>query len=320
LISGDFHCPSVGQNEGMRVVVGGGSGFVGKNLCKLLKRKGHDVVVVSRTAAKPPVEGCEVVSWDSVAREGLPTGTDAAVNLAGANILDPLKRWNSYAPIVRSSRLESTTTMASAVAKATTQPKVFISASAVGYYPPSETACYDEDSICAPNNFIEQLVHDWEAAAQLPETCQSRLVKLRIGVVVGKGGGIVGNTWLPFYLGLGGPISSGKQWFPWVHNEDVAGIILHAIENENVTGVLNAVSPQTATNADFSKSLAAAMWRPAFFPLPGFVVNTIFGQERGAIMLEGQRVNPKRTLDFGYEFQYPHLKEACEEVVKSDKK
>lgn len=297
----------------MRVVIGGGTGFVGKNLCGLLKRKGHDVVVVSRTASKPPVEGCQVVTWDSVKREGLPIGTDAAVNLAGANILDPLKRWNSYAPVVRSSRLETTTTMASAIASAATPPKVFVSASAVGYYPPSDTATYDENSICSPNNFIEQLVHDWEAAANLPESCQTRLVKLRIGVVIGKGGGIVGNTWLPFYLGLGGPISSGKQWFPWVHNDDVAGIILHALENE-VDGILNAVSPQAATNADFTKALASAMWRPAFFPLPGFVVNTIFGQERGAIMLEGQRVYPKRTLESGYEFQYL-LKQACEEVV-----
>jgi len=226
----------------MRVVVGGGSGFVGKNLCGLLKRRGHEVVVVSRTALKPPVEGCQVVTWDSVAQTGLPNGTDAAVNLAGANILDPLKRWNTYAPTVRSSRLETTEKMVSAIAGSNSPPKVFISASAVGYYPPSETAVYDEDSICTPSNFIEQLVHDWEAKADLPDSCQTRLVKLRIGVVLGKGGGIIGNTWLPFYLGLGGPISSGRQWFPWVHNEDVAGIILHAIENEDVNGVLNAVS------------------------------------------------------------------------------
>lgn len=302
----------------MRVVVGGGSGFVGKNLCSLLTRRGHEVVVVSRTDSKPPVEGCGVVTWESVAKDGLPSGTDAAVNLAGANILDPLKRWNSYGPIVRSSRLETTSTMAKAIQDSTSPPKVFVSASAVGYYPPSESASYDEDSVCAPNNFIEQLVHDWEAAADLNSSspsCQTRLVKLRIGVVVGKGGGIVGNTWLPFYLGLGGPISSGKQWFPWVHNADVAGIILHAIENESVSGILNAVSPNSATNADFTKAFAAALWRPAFFPLPGFVVNTIFGPERGMLMLEGQKVIPKKTIESGYEFQYPHLKEACEEVV-----
>jgi len=299
----------------MKVVVGGGTGFVGKCLCSLLSRHGHEVFIVSRTAAKPPVEGCQVMTWDSLVEKGLPNGTDAAVNLAGANILDPLKRWHSYSSEVRASRLETTAQMASAVAGSMTPPKVFISASAIGYYPPSATAIYDEDSTCSPHNFIEQLVHDWEAAASLPEDIATRLVKLRIGVVVGKGGGIVGNTWLPFYLGLGGPIASGNQWFPWVHVDDVAGFILHSIENDNVNGIYNAVAPQASTNADFSKALAAAMWRPAIIPLPGFVVNTIFGSERGAIMLEGQNVSPKRTLATGYTFQYPNLKEACEQVV-----
>jgi len=299
----------------MKIVVGGGTGFVGKCLCGLLRRKGHEVLIVSRTAAKPTQDGCEVVTWDHLAEKGLPHGTDAAVNLAGANILDPLKRWNSYSSVVRSSRLESTTLMANAVAQTSAPPSVFISASAVGYYPPSESVVYDEDSQCAPSNFIEQLVHDWEAAAALPESSTTRLVKLRIGVVLGKGGGIVGNMWLPFYLGVGGPIASGKQWLPWVHITDVARLILHAIENDQVEGVLNAVAPQSATNAEFSKALASAMWRPAIFPLSGFVVNTIFGSERGAIMLEGQRVYPKRSLESGFEFHYPDLNKACESGV-----
>lgn len=299
----------------MKIVVGGGSGFVGKCLCSLLRRKGHEVVVVSRAMIKSPIDGCNVITWNTLKDEGLPDGTNVAINLAGANILDPLKRWNSYSSIVRSSRLESTTHMAEAIAKCPTPPNVFISASAIGYYPPSKTATYDEDSLCSPNNFIEQLVHDWEAAAALPQSCSTRLVKLRIGVVVGKGGGIIGNMWLPFYLGLGGSVGSGDQWFPWVHIEDVAGVILHTIEHPEVEGVLNAVAPTAVTNANFSNALAAAMWRPAIMPLPGFVVNTIFGPERGAIMLEGQNVKPKRTLESGYEFKYPNLKEACEQVA-----
>jgi len=299
----------------MRVVVGGGSGFVGKCLCGLLRRNGHEVFIVSRTASKPEVEGCHVLTWDAVEQEGLPSGTEAAVNLAGANILDPLKRWSSYSSVVRTSRLETTKLMAKAIAETSSPPKVFISASAVGYYPPSETAIYDEDSVCPPTNYIEQLVNDWEGAATLPQSCQTRLVKLRIGVVLGKGGGIVGNMWLPFFLGFGGPIASGRQWLPWVHIMDVARLVLHAMENDNVEGVLNAVAPEPATNAEFSKAFASAMWRPAFIPLPGFVVNTIFGPERGALMVEGQNVTPKRTLESGFQFQYSGLKEACEEVV-----
>lgn len=115
-----------------------------------------------------------------------------------------------------------------------------------------------------------------------------------------------------FWLGAGGTIGSGKQWFPWVHVEDVANLIKYSLENEEVTGVLNAVAPQVATNADFTKTLARAMWRPAFFPLPGFVVKTVFGEERGLAMLEGQRVIPERTLATGYKFLYPDLESACE--------
>jgi len=189
-----------------------------------------------------------------------------------------------------------------------------VSASAVGYYPPSPTATYDENSVCQPSNFIEQLVHDWEAAAEL-SSGDTRTVKLRIGVVIGKGGGIIGNMWFPFYLGLGGPVGNGRQWFPWVHVHDVAGIILHAIETPSVTGVLNAVAPSANSNGDFAKALGAAMWRPSLLPLPGFVVNTVFGSERGSVMLEGQRVHPKRTLEAGYVFQFPAMKEACEEVA-----
>ena len=117
----------------------------------------------------------------------------------------------------------------------------------------------------------------------------------------------------PFYFGVGGPVGSGKQWFPWVHVDDVAGIILHAIENGDVSGVLNAVAPETATNAQFSKALAHALNRPAFFTMPGFVVNSTLGSERGAMILEGPKVIPKRTLESGYAFKYPDLKSACAE-------
>jgi len=299
----------------MKIVVGGGTGFVGKYLCALLKQKGHEVVVVStRSSAKPPVQGCSIITWDSLASEGLPSGTKAAVNLAGANILDPTKRWASYSTVVRESRLKTTRAFVDAIQSTSSKPDVFVSASAVGYYPPSPTATYDENSVCQPSNFIEQLVHDWEAAAEL-STDDTRTVKLRIGVVIGKGGGIIGNMWFPFYLGLGGPVGNGRQWFPWVHVHDVAGIILHAIETSSVTGVLNAVAPSANSNGDFAKALGAAMWRPSLLPLPGFVVNTVFGSERGSVMLEGQRVHPKRTLEAGYVFQFPVMKEACEEVA-----
>lgn len=118
----------------------------------------------------------------------------------------------------------------------------------------------------------------------------------------------------PFFLGAGGRIGSGAQWFPWVHVADVAGIITHAIINDHVSGVLNAVAPEPATNAEFTKAFASAMWRPSIFPVPGFVMNTVYGPERGKVILEGQKVIPKKTLESGYKFAFPDLKSACQDV------
>ena len=141
-----------------------------------------------------------------------------------------------------------------------------------------------------------------------------QILSFQTGVALGRDGGIIGKTFLPFFLGLGGKTGSGKQWFPWVHVDDVVGIIEHAIEDEQVTGVLNATAPETVNNETFAKTFACAMWRPAFFPMPDFVVNGIFGKERAMIMLKGQKVVPQRTLDSGYKFIYPDLKSACQDV------
>lgn len=131
------------------------------------------------------------------------------------------------------------------------------------------------------------------------------------GVVLGRTGGMIQQIYWPFYLGLGGPMASGKQYMPWIHIDDISGIFVHGIQSQNVSGVLNGVAPELVTNKEFTQALARAMWRPAFFPLPEFVLNLAFGKERAGMMTRGQKVLPKRTLDSGYQYEYPDIKSAC---------
>ncbi|PFX32230.1 epimerase family protein SDR39U1-like isoform X2 [Stylophora pistillata] len=294
----------------MRVLVGGGTGFIGRALVEALKRKGHEVTIISRSQAPGKI------TWSEIAKLPLPE-CEAVVNLAGENILNPLKRWNEgFLQTLRDSRIETTKTLAKKISEASNPPKVFVSSSAVGYYPPSDTAEYTEDSPPSSADALTTLCADWEKSAKLPDGCKTRLVTLRIGVVLGRGGGVIQQTIWPFWFGLGGVLGSGKQYFPWIHVDDMTGIIFHALENDHVTGVLNAVAPQVVTNESYTKEYAGALWRPAILPTPSFAVNFIFGQDRGKILLEGQKVIPKRTLEMGYKFQYPELKQALAEIVK----
>ncbi|KAF6132749.1 short chain dehydrogenase/reductase family 39U member 1 [Phyllostomus discolor] len=198
----------------MRVLVGGGTGFIGTALIHLLKARGHEVTLVSR---KP---GPGRITWDELATSGLPS-CDAAVNLAGENILNPLRRWNeAFQKEVLSSRLETTQLLARAITKAPQPPQAWVLVTGVAYYQPSLTAEYDEDSPGGDFDFFSNLVTRWEAAARLPGD-STRQVVVRSGVVLGRGGGAIGHMLLPFRLGLGGPIGSGQQFFPWIHIGDL---------------------------------------------------------------------------------------------------
>ncbi|CAH1779409.1 unnamed protein product [Owenia fusiformis] len=277
----------------------------------MLRSKGYDVTTISRSS------GQQQISWYDLEKDGLPDDCGAVVSMAGENILNPLRRWNEdYKKDVRDSRIKTTKALAQAIIDAKTKPDVFVSLSGVGYYKPDPQTEYTEDSPGGDFDFLSRLGTDWEKEAQLPDDVPVRQVIIRSGVVLGRDGGAIQQMFLPFYAGVGGRIGCGTQWFPWIHVHDMAGIITHAIENKNVTGVLNGVAPSTNTNNEFTQAFASALWRPAFFPLPGFVVDTIFGRERGKILLEGQKVIPKRTLESGYEYIYPDLDSACAEFAK----
>ncbi|XP_040824478.1 epimerase family protein SDR39U1 isoform X3 [Ochotona curzoniae] len=264
----------------MRVLVGGGTGFVGTALTQLLRARGHEVTLVSRQP------GPSRITWNE-----------------------------TFQKEVVQSRLESTQMLAKAITEAPQPPQAWVLVTGVAYYRPSLTAEYDEDSPGGDFDFFSNLVTRWEAAARLPGH-STRQVVVRSGVVLGRGGGAIGHMLLPFRLGLGGPIGSGQQFFPWIHIVDLAGIVAHALEANHVQGILNGVAPApTTTNADFARALASALGRPAFIPLPSIVVQAVFGRERAIMLLEGQKVVPRRTLATGYQYSFPELGAALKEVV-----
>ncbi|XP_071958527.1 epimerase family protein SDR39U1-like isoform X2 [Antedon mediterranea] len=265
----------------------------------------------AHTAAAPSQLG---LCLSELMENGLPE-CDAVINLCGENAFNPMKRWNeAFKREVIRSRVQTTANITKLISDMNRPPKVFVSASAVGFYPPSTSAEYTEGGP-AGTDFFARLSVDWENIAMQARSDKTRVSLVRIGVALGKDGGVIKQMKLPFYLGLGGVIGSGEQFFPWIHVDDIAGIFIHAIENDNVEGALNATAPSVTTNHDFTKAFAAALWRPSIFPLPEFIVKAMLGSERAVVLLEGQNVQPKRTLESGYTFKYTSITDALKDIV-----
>ncbi|XP_077292774.1 epimerase family protein SDR39U1 [Arctopsyche grandis] len=291
-------------------LVGGGTGFIGKHLISLLKSKGVETLAISR---KP---GSNTITWDDISKNGLPSGTTSVVNVAGENVLDFTKRWtDSFKSNVYKSRVDTTKLLSKAISKSSSPPNAFIVISGVGIYPPSDTAKYDENSKVAGFDFLSKLCHDWESATHLDDNKSCRVVSIRSGVVLGRNGGMIKNLYVPFFLGLGGPIGSGKQYLPWIHIDDLTSLISFCID-KNVNGIVNGVAPDSTNNLQFSNAFAKSLSRPAFFPAPEFVFNIIYGKERAIMITQGQRVIPKRALEHGFQFKYPDIQSACDSFVK----
>ncbi|XP_077470594.1 epimerase family protein SDR39U1 [Stigmatopora argus] len=306
----------------MRVVIGGGSGFVGRELTRLLRSKGHEVTVISRNP------GPGRITWGELESSGLPP-CEGAVNLAGENLLNPLRWWNeSYKKDMYTSRIDSTKSLADAIATSSSPPHSWVLVSGVACYKPSLTSEYTEDSEWTPFDFLSRLVKEWEAAALLPESLTTKQVVIRPGAVLGRDGGAMKQMLLPFWLGLGGTLGSGRQPFPWIHVSDLAGIIAQSLEpppsSDPPTStppssplVLNGVAPTINTNYEFTKELGRLLRRPTIFPVPAFMLNTVLGSDRAVVLAQGQKVVPKRTLETGFQYKYPDLTSALKEIVAS---
>ena len=305
----------------MKVAIAGATGFVGSRLVERLHSEGHSVLVLARdserarrvfpASAYPNLEIVAYTPAESGDWQNSIAGTGGVVNLAGVPIAE--ERWTAARQqAILDSRKLTTAKLAEAIALANPKPSVLVSASAIGYYGTSETAEFDENSP-AGNDFLAAVCKDWEAAAQPVKNAGTRLAILRFGIVLGMGGALA-KMLPPFKLFAGGPIGTGKQWFSWIHRDDVVNLILFALQNPQVEGVLNATAPNPVRMNELCETLGAVLQRPSWLPVPGFALELLLG-DGAKVVLEGQKVLPKKTLASGFQYQYPNLKSALEEIL-----
>lgn len=296
----------------MRVLITGASGLVGTELQKSFAAKGYEMLLASR---KDPTDDRHI-KWDIEQGFDEPErleGIEAVVHLAGESI-SGLRWTDEKKKAIKDSRVLGTRSVVDAISRLEKKPKVFISSSAIGFYGERGDEEVTESSTPG-NNFLAQVAKEWEAESRRAEDAGIRTVLLRTGIILSKEGGALGTMLLPFKLGVGGVIGSGKQWMSWISMDDHIAAINFAIENENLRGAVNSVSPNPVTNEEFTKTLGEVLYRPTILPLPEFAVSMIFGEMGDALLLASTKVLPKRLQDAGFEFKYPDLKSAIEHAV-----
>ncbi len=301
----------------MKIAITGATGFVGSRLVERLQTE-HQVLVFTRnsTAARkifssPNVEIVTYTPTVSGSWQQALASCDAVVNLAGEPIGEG--RWTpERKQEILNSRQLSTQKIVEAIVNANPKPRVLVNASAIGYYGTNETAKFDENSPMG-SDFLAQVCQTWEAEAEKVKAVGVRLVILRLGIVLGMGGAL-SKMITPFKLFAGGPIGSGKQWFSWIHREDVCSLIIQALTNSQMEGVYNATAPNPVRMTDLCQTMGEVMNRPSWLPVPNFAIEALLG-DGAIIVLEGQQVIPNRTLTTGFKFQYPDLKPALAEIL-----
>lgn len=298
----------------MRILIAGGTGFIGKAMLREWASQ-HAIEVLTRDPSKAQLTpNARAVGWDGKTLGAWTQhleGADVLINLAGETIA---QRWN---PEVKQrlwdSRVKTTELLVQAVLNAQSPPRVMLQASAIGIYDQKpETTC-DEDSPPA-TGFLADLGKAWEAAAQPVSGRGVRLCYMRIGIVLGEGGGALERMLTPFKLGVGGPIGSGKQWLSWIHLDDIVGAAAFLMARDDLSGAFNFTAPNPVTMNEFAKTLGKVLLRPAVFRAPAFALRLMMG-EMAELVLEGSRVLPKRLLEAGYEFRYPTLETALRSLL-----
>lgn len=294
----------------MRILITGGTGFIGRALCRDLLERGHRLAVYSRQpAAVAALCGGAVEPVGSLAQFTGDRRFDAVINLAGEGIAD--RPWTARRKrLLRASRIDTTRELVDFIASADAPPGVVISASAVGWYGDQGDTVLDESATAEPD-FAHELCRDWEMEAARVRALGVRLCILRTGVVLAQGGGMLQRLLLPFRCGLGGRLGDGRQWLSWIHRRDLIELIGFLLHHPGQQGIFNATAPTPVTNAEFTRVLATILRRPALLPVPAAVLRALLG-ELAELLVGGQRVIPTRALAAGFEFRYPTLAEALQ--------
>ncbi len=297
----------------MKILITGASGLIGKELQKSFAAKGYDMLLASRSEPKDEKH----IQWSI--EEGFTDpskleGVDVVIHLAGENV-SGLRWTDEKKKAIRDSRVLGTRNVVDAISKLKNRPHTFIASSAIGFYGDRANEEVTESS-AAGDTFLSGVCKEWEAESRRAEDAGIRTVLLRTGIVLSKDGGALSTMLLPFKLGVGGVVGTGKQWMSWIALDDEIAVINYVIENENIRGAVNAVSPNPATNHDFTKTLGDVLYRPTFLPLPEFAISMVFGEMGDALLLASTKVAPKRLLDAGFEFKYTDLKKAIEHAVE----
>ncbi len=303
----------------MKIVIAGGTGFLGRPLSARFAADGHDVVILTRhTTSDQAPPGTRLATWHPTGDLGSWAdeidGAAAVVNLAGESIA--ARRWSdAQKSRILESRVQATRSLAAAIRRARTSPSVFISGSAVGYYGPLGDEMVTEDHRPG-SDFLARVSVQWEAEATGGVGSHTRVVCVRTGLVLEKDGGALPQMLPPFKLGVGGPAGSGRQYWPWIHRADWVDIIRWTVDTPSVRGPINATGPAPVTNTEFAHALGRTLHRPAFMPAPAFALRIMLGEMADALLLSGQRALPAKAERLGYTFLYPRVEDALAAIFK----
>ncbi|MGB6546743.1 MAG: TIGR01777 family oxidoreductase [Candidatus Acidiferrales bacterium] len=298
----------------MRILVSGSSGLIGSAISDALTRDGHTISRLVRPSSSTRAQSGDVL-WDPITGKfdaAAADGTDAVVHLAGASIADG--RWTAARKqLLRTSRIEATRHLVESLAALARPPRIFLGASAIGYFGDRGDESLDENS--APgNDFLATLVQDWEREQAAAAGFAARVVSMRFGIVLAGNGGALPRMVTPFKFGAGGRLGSGRQWMSWIALRDVVGIARFALATASLAGPLDAVAPEPARNSDFTRALAEVMHRPAIFPAPVFALRLALGEMADTLLLSSARVFPRRLEASGYAFAQTDLRAALREA------
>jgi uncharacterized protein (TIGR01777 family) len=300
----------------MKILITGGTGFVGTQLTSRLIQDGHEVIILSRSAKRSGEvpRGISYLQGDPTQKgpwQEAIKNHDGVINLAGASIF---AKWTEeHKRAIRESRVNTTQNVVEGIPSHPPKKFTLLSTSAVGYY----GFCGDEElTEGSPHgdDFLARIASEWEGEALKAQEKGARVVITRFGIVMGEKGGTLSQMIPLFRKYIGGPIGSGKQWFSWVHIKDLSEAFAFLLKHPEILGPVNVCAPNPVRNKDLAKALGEVLHRPSFIPAPGFMVKLVLG-EFGSVILKGQRVIPKRLLDSGFAFQYPNIDSALQDIV-----